>query len=98
MKAEIIAIGSELLSPFRLDTNSLFLTKTLELAGIEVAAKTVVGDDLAAIAEAFKVAHSRSEVMICTGGLGPTVDDLTREALAEFLRVPLELHQDLLDA
>src|SRR5207237_4187330 len=84
--------------PFRQDTNSLYLTGSLELHGIPVGAKTIVGDDLSDIVRAFRVAHERSDVIVCTGGLGPTVDDLTREGLAEFSGAPLELHQDLLDA
>ena len=83
MKAEIIAIGSELLTPDRMDTNSLFLTEELNKLGIEVVRKTVVGDDRALLLEAFRDAINRVPLTIASGGLGPTEDDLTREAVAE---------------
>jgi nicotinamide-nucleotide amidase len=85
MKAEIIAVGSELLTPDRIDTNSLFLTAELNKLGIEVIRKTVVGDKRADVREAFGTALSRAELVISSGGLGPTEDDLTREAVAELL-------------
>ncbi len=85
MKAEIIAIGSELLTPFRQDTNSLFLTAELNKLGIEVSRKCVVGDDAAQLREAFREALGRAELVIGMGGLGPTEDDLTRETVAELL-------------
>ena len=85
MKAEIIAVGSELLTPDRLDTNSLFLTEELNKLGIEVIRKTVVGDDPGMLLEAFREALDRVPVTIGCGGLGPTKDDLTREAVAELL-------------
>ncbi len=85
MKAEIIAVGSELLTPDRLDTNSLFLTEELNRLGIEVVRKTVVGDSAAQIRDAFREALGRVELVISIGGLGPTEDDLTRETLAELL-------------
>src|SRR5262249_34211695 len=96
-ETEIIAIGSELLSPFRTDTNSLFLTRTLEELGYRVIAKTVVGDEIPRIVQALANAFARADVIICMGGLGPTVDDLTREALSNYLKLPLEFHQDILD-
>jgi nicotinamide-nucleotide amidase len=76
MKAEIIAVGSELLTPDRVDTNSLFL---------EVTRKTVVGDELPALRDAFAAAMERVELVISSGGLGPTEDDRTREAVADLL-------------
>ncbi len=85
MKAEIIAVGSELLTPDRLDTNSLFLTEELNKLGIEVVRKTVVGDDRALLLEAFRDALNRAPLTISSGGLGPTEDDLTRETVAELL-------------
>jgi nicotinamide-nucleotide amidase len=85
MKAEIIAVGSELLTPDRVDTNSLFLTAQLNRLGIEVTRKTVVGDELADLREAFADAIERSELVIASGGLGPTEDDRTREAVADLL-------------
>ncbi len=85
MKAEIIAVGSELLTPDRLDTNSLFLTEELNRLGFRVERKVVIGDDRELIQEAFRDALSRAELIVSTGGLGPTEDDLTREAVAELL-------------
>ncbi len=85
MKAEIIAVGSELLTPDRLDTNSLFLTAELNHLGIEVTRKTVVGDELATLRDAFNGALDRAELVIASGGLGPTEDDRTREAVAALL-------------
>lgn len=85
MKAEIIAVGSELLTPDRIDTNSLFLTAELNKLGIEVIRKTVVGDKHADVREAFATALARAEAVISSGGLGPTEDDLTRESVAELL-------------
>ena len=83
MKAEIIAVGSELLTPDRVDTNSLFLTAHLNQLGIEVTRKTVVGDDLAPLRNAFEDAAKRVELVIASGGLGPTEDDRTRDAVAD---------------
>jgi competence/damage-inducible protein CinA-like protein len=85
MKAEIIAVGSELLTPDRVDTNSLFLTAQLNRLGIEVARKTVVGDDLGDLRNAFDQAMQRVELVIASGGLGPTEDDRTREGVADLL-------------
>jgi nicotinamide-nucleotide amidase len=85
MKAEIIAVGSELLTPDRQDTNSLFLTAELNKLGIEVVRKTIVGDERALLLEAFRDALNRVPIIISSGGLGPTEDDLTRETVAELL-------------
>jgi nicotinamide-nucleotide amidase len=85
LDAEIIAVGSELLTPRRLDTNSLFLTEQLNELGIEVRRKTVVGDDREVLAAAVRVALEHARVLIVTGGLGPTEDDVTREAVAAAL-------------
>ena len=85
MKAEIIAVGSEMLTPDRIDTNSLFLTEELNKLGIEIVRKTVVGDDRALLLEAFRDAVNRVPLTIASGGLGPTEDDLTRETVAELL-------------
>ena len=90
MIAEIIAIGSEMLTPYRQDTNSLFLTERLNEIGIRVAFKTVVGDFLEDLTCAARTAISRSDVCIFMGGLGPTKDDLTREAVAAALGVELK--------
>jgi nicotinamide-nucleotide amidase len=90
--AEIIAIGTELLTPHRQDTNSLFLTERLNRLGVEVHFKTVVGDRRADLVAAARIALSRANLIIFMGGLGPTEDDLTREAVAEALGI--ELHRD----
>ncbi|HXY02593.1 MAG TPA: competence/damage-inducible protein A [Terriglobales bacterium] len=92
MTAEIIAIGSELLTPFRQDTNSLYLTEKLNQLGVEVSFKTIVGDLKQHLVQVAASALSRSDVIIFMGGLGPTEDDLTREAVAETLG--LELRRD----
>jgi nicotinamide-nucleotide amidase len=92
VNAEIIAIGSELLTPFRQDTNSLYLTEKLNQLGVEVIFKTIVGDSRERLTGAASLAVSRAEIVIFMGGLGPTEDDLTREAVAEALG--LELHRD----
>ena len=89
MKAEIIAVGSELLTPDRVDTNSLFLTAQLNRLGFEVVLKSVVGDDTELIGAAFRAARERTDVAIVAGGLGPTEDDVTREAVAAVLQRPL---------
>jgi len=85
MNAEIIAVGSELLTPDRQDTNSLFLTAELNKIGIEVVRKTIVGDERALLLEAFRDALNRVPIILSSGGLGPTEDDLTRETVAELL-------------
>src|SRR5579862_5395571 len=96
MQAEIIAVGSELLTPDRVDTNSLFLTQRLNHLGIAVARKTVVGDQHAHVRDAFRSALDRVELVISSGGLGPTLDDLTREAVAELLGRKLVLNSSVL--
>lgn len=96
MKAEIIAVGSELLTAYRLDTNSLFLTEQLNRLGIEVVRKVIVGDDRAQLREAFQGALNRAELVIAIGGLGPTEDDLTRETVAELLDRKLERDEKIL--
>src|SRR5260370_12708233 len=95
MKAEIIAVGSELLTPDRIDTNSLFLTEELNKLGIEVLRKTIVGDNRELLAEAFRDALHRVPVVIASGGLGPTEDDLTRETVAELLNRKLRRNDDV---
>src|SRR5271155_496635 len=89
MKAEIIAVGSELLTPDRIDTNSLFLTAQLNRLGIEVVRKTIVGDEPESLQREFRAALELADVIIASGGLGPTEDDLTREALSAVLQRPL---------
>jgi nicotinamide-nucleotide amidase len=91
MNAEVIAIGDELTSGQRLDTNSRWISGELALLGIPVVFHTTACDTIAAGVEAFRAAVGRADVVIATGGLGPTADDLTREVLAEVAGVPLEL-------
>src|SRR5271169_106097 len=98
MKAEIIAVGSELLTPDRLDTNSLFLTEELNKLGIEVLRKTIVGDNRELLAEAFRDALHRVPVVIASGGLGPTEDDLTRETVADLLNRKLRRNDGVVRA
>lgn len=97
LTAEIIAIGSELLAPDRSDTNSLWLTEQLNSIGIEVMLKTIVGDDDARLEEAIKDARRRSKVIITTGGLGPTEDDITRKVAARALGRRLLLDENVLE-
>ena len=96
LTAEIIAIGSELLAPDRADTNSLWLTEKLNSIGIEVRQKTIVGDDDGRLEEAIKDAVRRSQVIITTGGLGPTEDDITRKVAARAMGRRLLLDEKVL--
>jgi len=96
VNAEIIAVGSELLTPFRQDTNSLYLTEKLNELGVEVIFKTIVGDSRNHLAQAASMALARAEIVIFMGGLGPTEDDLTREAVAESLGLELRRDPDIL--
>jgi nicotinamide-nucleotide amidase len=97
LSAEIIAIGSELLSPNRSDTNSLWLTDQLNRIGIDVKLKTIVGDDDARLEEVVKDAVKRSRVVVTTGGLGPTEDDITRKIVARALGKRLSLDEGVLN-
>ena len=96
MIAEIIAAGSEMLTPFRQDTNSLYLTSELNALGVAVAFKTIVGDKLEHLMGAARIAIARADVVILSGGLGPTEDDLTREAVAGALGLKLRRDNDVL--
>jgi len=89
MQAEIIVVGSEMLTPYRQDTNSLHLTARLNDLGVTVAFKTIVGDSLQQLTGAARTALTRADIIIFSGGLGPTEDDLTREAAAAALGLPL---------
>jgi nicotinamide-nucleotide amidase len=89
MKSEIIAVGSEMLTPFRQDTNSLHLTEKLNEIGVTVAFKTIVGDRRKDLVNAIRSALGRADIVVLMGGLGPTEDDLTREAVAEALSLTL---------
>ncbi|MGD9587930.1 MAG: competence/damage-inducible protein A [Pyrinomonadaceae bacterium] len=93
--AEIVAVGSELLTPLKAETNSLWLTGELNSAGVDVLLKTVVGDDEARLEEALRDALKRSDIIITTGGLGPTEDDITRPVAARAVDRKLEYHEEL---
>ena len=101
MNAEIIAVGSEMLTPDKVDTNSLFLTQELNTLGIEVVAKAIIGDDRQRLTDAIRNSWAHAELVILTGGLGPTEDDLTRDAVAAALEVGMtpseEAWQAILD-
>ncbi len=96
MNAEIIAVGSEMLTPYRQDTNSLYLTEKFNALGVTVAYKTIVGDRLKQLTDAVRHALSRVDIVAITGGLGPTEDDLTREATAAALGVPIKRDPDMI--
>ncbi len=84
-RASIVAVGSELLTPSRVDTNSLFITEVLNRLGIDVVLKTIVGDQREDLAAAFELARARTDLVVCTGGLGPTDDDVTRDVVSAVL-------------
>ncbi|MBV8114707.1 MAG: competence/damage-inducible protein A [Silvibacterium sp.] len=96
MNSEIIAIGSELLTPWRQDTNSLYITERLNQLGVSVAFKTIVGDRLKHLVDAVQNAIGRTDIVVIMGGLGPTEDDVTREAAAEALGIGLKRNPDLI--
>src|SRR6476659_9551674 len=97
MKAWIVAVGSELLTPFRIDTNSLAITERLNAIGYDVRMKFVVGDDVDELAAVFERAIGHIDVVVCTGGLGPTEDDITRDALTRALGVPMDVDEAIVD-
>jgi nicotinamide-nucleotide amidase len=90
MKACIIAVGSELLTPFRIDTNSLFVTERLNTIGYDVRMKAVVGDDAGELAAVLEETLAWADLVVLTGGLGPTADDITRDGVAHVLQLPLD--------
>jgi nicotinamide-nucleotide amidase len=96
-RAEVIAIGSELLGSTRVDTNSLFLADRLSALGIELRSKTVVGDNRREVADHLRRALERVDLVILTGGLGPTDDDVTRDALADVVHRPLIEYPDIVE-
>ncbi len=96
--AEIIAVGTELLGPHRTETNSLAIAARLDEYGVRVVAKTVVGDDRDTLARAFEAARARADLVVVSGGLGPTADDLTREAVADVLGRPLVEDASIVEA
>jgi nicotinamide-nucleotide amidase len=93
MKAWIVAVGSEMLTPFRVDTNSLAITERLNTIGCDVRLKAVVGDDVAELCALFQRGIGAVDLIVCTGGLGPTEDDITRDAIAMALQVPLDIDE-----
>src|SRR5665811_371612 len=95
MNCDIIAVGSEMLTPYRQDTNSLYLTAQLKQLGIRLSAKTIVGDRREHLVASIHTALQRSDIVIVMGGLGPTEDDLTREAVAEALGLRLKRNQEI---
>ena len=97
LKAEIVAVGSELLTPHRTDTNSLWLTERLNSVGISVCLKTIVGDDEPRLEEAIRDALARSDVIVLTGGLGPTEDDITRKVFSRVTGRQLTLNYEVLE-
>lgn len=98
MNAWIVAVGSELLTPFRVDTNSLAITERLNTIGCDVRFKAVVGDDVTELAALFQRGLGATDIIVCTGGLGPTEDDVTREALARALSVPLDCDEHIAES
>ena len=97
MKAVILAVGSEMLTPFRVDTNSLFITERLNTIGYDVRLKAVVGDDVGELARLVADALAWADLIVFTGGLGPTEDDVTRDAVARALDVPLDLDEMIVE-
>jgi len=98
MRACIVAVGSELLTPFRVDTNSLAITERLNEIGIDVRLKAVVGDDVEELVDVFRGALTWADLIVTTGGLGPTEDDITRNALARVLDVPLDVNEAVVES
>jgi nicotinamide-nucleotide amidase len=96
MNAEIVAIGSELLTPWRQDTNSLYITEKLNQLGVAVFFKSIVGDRQKHLVAAIRTALGRADIVVIMGGLGPTEDDLTREAVAEALHISLKRNPELI--
>ncbi|HEU4982752.1 MAG TPA: competence/damage-inducible protein A [Acidobacteriaceae bacterium] len=96
MNAEIIAVGSEMLTPWRQDTDSLHVTERLNQLGVTVRFKTIVGDRPKDLVDAVRNALRRTDVIVTVGGLGPTEDDLTREAVAEALKVGIKRNPELI--
>ncbi len=97
MKACIVAVGTEMLTPLRVDTNSLFITERLNEIGIDVRLKLIVGDDVEELAELLRAALAWADVIVMTGGLGPTEDDITRAGVARVLELPLAVDESIVD-
>jgi nicotinamide-nucleotide amidase len=97
-RAEIVAVGSELLTPSKTDTNSLYITEVLNELGIEVSAKMIVGDRVDDLMALVRLVLARVDLLVMTGGLGPTEDDLTRDAVARVVEKPLVEDPAIVDA
>src|SRR5262245_24501076 len=97
MKACILAVGSEMLTPFRVDTNSLVVTERLNAIGYDVRVKSVVGDHVDELVDLIHNAEGWADLILLTGGLGPTEDDITRDALARAFDRPLEMHEEVVE-
>jgi nicotinamide-nucleotide amidase len=97
MKACILAVGSEMLTPFRVDTNSLFITERLNAIGYDVRLKAIVADDVGDLARVIDGALTWADLIVITGGLGPTEDDVTRDAVASVLGAPLDVDEAIVD-
>jgi nicotinamide-nucleotide amidase len=97
MKACILAVGSEMLTPFRVDTNSLFITERLNTIGCDVRLKAVVADDVGELADVIERALRWADLIVISGGLGPTEDDITRDAVARVLNVPMDVDERIVD-
>src|SRR4026209_98956 len=98
MRACIIAVGSQMLTPFKVDSNSLFITERLNEIGVDVRLKVVVGDDVDELAGQVGDALPWADVIAITGGLGPTEDDITRDAIARVLTAPLEIDEAIAES
>src|SRR2546428_4380480 len=97
MRACILAVGSEMLTPFRVDTNSLFITEQLNTIGYDVRLKAIVADEVGELADVVQSALPWADLILITGGLGPTEDDITRDAVARVLKVPMEVDERIVD-
>jgi nicotinamide-nucleotide amidase len=97
MKACILAIGSEMLTPFRVDTNSLFITERLNTIGYDVRLKAVVADDIGELARVIEGALAWTDLLVVTGGLGPTEDDMTRDAVARALGIAIDVDESIVE-
>src|SRR5262245_44908916 len=98
MKVCIVAVGSELLTPFRVDTNSLAITERLNAIAGDVRLKAVVGDDVAELLRVLQGALAWADLIVITGGLGPTEDDITRDAVARLFNVPLDVDEAIVQS
>jgi nicotinamide-nucleotide amidase len=97
MKAEILAVGTEILLGDIINTNAQFISKELASLGIDVYRQEVIGDNEDRLLEAIEEIFYRSDILICTGGLGPTEDDLTKETICKYFNADLELHEESLE-